>query len=48
MKLFHLPKIGLTATKVPSVYGVYTIVKGNLQLFGLNIKMQTTVRFNQG
>ena len=45
MKLLHLPKIALTATKVPSVYGVYTILKGNLQLFGLNIKLQRTLKW---
>lgn len=45
MKSLHQPKIALTATKVPSVYGVYTILKASLQMFGLNIKLQKTLRW---
>ena len=45
MKSSHQPKIAFTATKVPSVYGVYTILKASLHLFGFNIQLQKALRW---
>gem|GEM_PF-1778648 len=42
MKLFHRPRIALTAVKVPSVYGVHTLIKASLYLFGR--KLQGSIR----